>query len=240
MLKQLTASILSVGLIAPSFANTGADVTVSLVSLPVSSNSYTIDTYDPTLGSYGKDNAFGEPTFKLDSVMPEFTAPTGLPDMNGSVAYNTGKHTISSDMVCDNFTIDNGATVTIQGDVTLVVNKNFRLENDSRIVLAADATLTVYCAQKARVDDASHLNTDTTRPNDVVFYQLGSDTLRIDNNASMVATVFVTNAMLQIDNNADFYGAMTGQTSYVGNNAGAHFCNTPAQAVPSTVAPLYD
>ncbi len=233
------AAAFGLGFAASASAGTGADVTVPLESSPtIIDNAYT-DTYDPAVGPYGGSNVGPAPTITTGTVVPSFSAPTGLPS-TGEYKLDSQTATLSGDLRCDKLLLANHSTLTISGDVTIVVTEEFKVENHSKIVLGADATLTLYCLKDATVQDHAEVNPDTTRPADLTVYKLGTKEFILQNDAMMVGQVYASDTFLQVENGADFYGTLDAMSMYLKNNAGAHFCDPAGAPAPTTVAPLYD
>lgn len=240
MLKHLFTAAISTSLCISTLAQTGSDTVVPLGGEPtlLDAKSY-VDTYDPALGVYdtGK-NAFGEPTFTTGNRMPKFSAPSGIAENQGVVVYDKTSVTLSEDLVCDALTLKNWATLTIEGDVTIVVNDAFAIENQSNIVLAPEAKLTIYCLNKALIKDHCRMNVDTARPGDLRFYKLGDQPLIIENQSELVGMVYASETTLRVTDGSDFYGGLKAASLYLANRAACHF--TAIQGASTTVEPLYD
>ena len=236
----LIASLaLGLALASAAMADANADVVVPLKnSATIIDNSYT-DTYDPSAGPYGGDNVMGAPTITTGNAMPSYSAPSGLATKTGERKYDGGSHTLSGELECDKFLVVNKATITVEGDVTLVVKEEFKVQNKSRIILAEDATLTIYCLKDATVQDYAELNPDMTRPQDVTIYKLGDKEFIIQNESMVVGQMHAPKTFMQVENGAHFYGTLEARSMYLKNEAGAHFCN-PGAATTTTVEPLYD
>lgn len=223
-------------------SRTGSDLEVKLKNKPVVVDESRIDSYDPSLGPYGGSNRFPAPTLSTGHDIPEFIAPTGYEELEGTISVGTqtfkgGRHTLSSHVVCDNFVV-RSSKLTIEGDVTILVNDSFSVRDEASIVLADNASLTVYCKGSAKVNDESRVNTDTSRPADLTFYMLGDQDLSVQDESDLVAIVYAPNASLRVQDEADFYGGLLAESLYVVDEAAAHLCAISAK--PTTINPLYD
>lgn len=239
MFKQLATSVFALGVCTATLANTGADLAVPLKDPEtiLDRKSY-IDSYDPALGAYGVDNVFPAPSFSYGNTLPDMTAPTGMASNSGVIVHDKVNVTLSADTVCDNFSLINWANLTIEGDVTLVVNNSFTVENQSSIILAEGARLTVYCLNEARINDHCHVNSDTSRPGAVRIVKLGDSAMLVANQSSLSGMVYAPSTHLEVVNGSDFYGGLFAQSLYLANTGAAHF--TVAAPYPTTASPLYD
>lgn len=221
---------------------TGSDLEVKLKDALVVVDESKIDSYDPSAGPYGGANRFPAPIISTGNTMPDFTAPSGYEAIEGTTntdtqSYKGGRHTLRGHVLCDNFTV-RSSTLTIEGDVIIIVDNAFIVRDEARIVLAEDASLTIYCKGSADVTDESRVNTDTSRPGDLTFYMLGDQDLSIKDESSLVATAYAPNASLRVYDEADFYGGLLAKSLYVVDEAAAHLCAVSTK--PTTIKPLYD
>ncbi len=253
MLKKVITSAIALGIGGAALAQTGADTVVPLHDQETirHSNCY-VDTYDPSVGPYGGDNVYGAPTFTTGNNMPVFTSPTGRGDDEGEVInseesfpdviYSNKKHDgvveLSESFFCNNFEMRVMTEIEIKGNVTIVVKGDFLMKSGSKLRLADGAKLTIYVEGEAVIGEKSQLNPDTTRPDALVFYKLGSQPLLVDNQSMLCGNVYATQTKLEVSNSSDFYGGLQAKSFLVQNVGAGHF--TAIAASTETVAPLYD
>ena len=253
MLKHITASVLALGIGGAALAQTGSDTVVPLHEQETirHSNCY-VDTYDPSVGPYGGDNVFGPPTFTTGNKMPVFSSPTGWGDDEGEVIHDEGlypdviysnkKHDgtveLSESFFCNDFEMRVMTDILITADMTIVVKGNFLMKSGSKLRLADGVKLTIYVEGEAVIGEKSQLNPDTTRPQDMIFYKLGTAPLLIDNQSMMCGSVYATQTRLEVSNHSDFYGGLLAKTFLVQNTGAGHF--TTVAGAAATVSPLYD
>lgn len=227
-----TALLLSVCTVASGDPNT---VEVEVKNGPEIIDEGYADTYDLSQGAYGGENIGPAPQWVTGSEMPGVDDATGLGGKLGELKCDGGNHTLNTDVNCDKFLVVNGATVTVEGDVTIRVEEEFKIQNSGRIVLAEGATLTIHTHKDFTVQDESEVNPDTTRPFDVTVYRHGDLQMFVQNESHLCAKVVAPQAYLQVENGADFYGQFTGKHVHLKNEAGAHFVSES-----TTFSPLYD
>lgn len=253
MYKQVITSVLALGVGSVAMAQTGSNTVVPLSEEETirHSNCY-VDTYDPSVGPYGGDNVYGPPTFTTGNDMPVFTAPTGWGDDEGEVIhteelypdviYSNKKHDgtveLSESFFCNDFEMRVMTDILITSDMTIVVKGNFLMKSGSKLRVADGVKLTIYVEGEAVVGEKSQLNPDTTRPDALVFYKLGTESLLVDNQSMLCGSVYATQTRLEVSNNSDFYGGLLAKTFLVQNIGAGHF--TTIAGSSETVAPLYD
>lgn len=253
MYKQVIASVITCGIGGIALAQAGSNTVVPLHEEETirHSNCY-VDTYDPTIGPYGGDNVFGPPTFTTGNDMPVFSSPTGWGEDEGEVIHDEGvypdviysnkKHDgvveLSESFFCNNFEMRVMTEIEIKGNVTIVVKGDFLMKSGSQLSLAEGATLTVYVDGEAVIGEKSKMNPDTTRPDALVFYKLGTAPLLVDNQSMLCGSVYATQTRLEVSNNSDFYGGLLAKTFLVQNTGAGHF--TTIAGSTTTTAPLYD
>ncbi len=214
-------------------------------------NNSLVDAYDSSSGSYAatQDTAAGDVASNLatadinagatiggNSGAPILNAdktldPVALPACNspctdlGNLSLS-GTLTLtggSGDYSADDIELKNSAQLEISGDVTLIVDGNIRAKNGSSITLLSNASLTIYVSGNVTFDNGSLIN-DGGYPENFVIYATGtSTTITLKNSSGVFAAIYAPGADIIIDNSANVYGAVVGQTVELKNSSAIHF-----------------
>jgi hypothetical protein len=89
------------------------------------------------------------------------TPPTA-PATSGAYTLNSGTVTINSSRRYTTFSLNNAATVTIQGHVHLHIDDDVTLTGSSRITLAANSSLTMWVGGDVNVNGTASINSGGT------------------------------------------------------------------------------
>lgn len=156
--------------------------------------------------------------------------PGGFGAKADSKSYGgNSKTTISSNLWVDDFTVANAAEITIQGNVSLRVDKSFAIKNNAEIKLDTNATLTVYVGEKIEFTNAGRLNTNTNNPSRVIIYGRGSGYEHaISNNTRVHAIIDCPTSKIKIENSAELFGAYLGTQLTMSGDASFHMDTNPA------------
>ena len=118
------------------------------------------------------------------------------------------------------FTADSDARVTVQGDVSLYVSGDCSILGHSSIDITAGATLTLYVSGEFFCDSNAQIN-NPGRPQDFELYSdyPSSDTgdfkLRLNSNRDLAALVYAPHTAIEVNSNANFFGALRGKGVYI-------------------------
>ena len=156
--------------------------------------------------------------------LPTITAPDNLGPSTGD--WSQGSFTfavISTNIHADNFTVGQGSTVVISGDVVIRVDQSFTLAQDTRVVLAPDSTLKLYTLGAFNAYSQGLLfNANTMDPSLVTIYHLNTTPINFSQNAQIYASIIAPYSDLIIDQGADLYGSYIGQSITLATDAGMH------------------
>lgn len=253
MFKRTITSLVACGIGGIALAQTGVNTVVPLdEEETIRHNNCYVDTYDPSAGPYGGDNIFGAPTFTTGNEMPVFSSPTGWGDDEGEVIHaedsypdviysnkkQDGTVELSESFFCNNFEMRVMTDILITKDMTIVVKGDFLMKSGSKLRLAEGVKLTIYVEGEAVIGEKSEMNPDTTRPESLVFYKLGTEPLLVDNQSMLCGSVYATQTRLEVSNTSDFYGGLLAKTFLVQNTGAGHF--TTIAGATTTVDPLFD
>ena len=212
-------------IIAPNMyidPGTVGSMNVPLVNMPTIKNNPTIDTYDPNLGPYSKNNCGPAPTFVSNSAMSAISVPD-LGASLGVVEYKgNGATTLGNSFRCEVFNLSNNHTLNISGNVTIVCDETFVIQNHTEVVLLDGATLTVYTMKDAKFENNVDVNMNTGKSARFMMYHLGSSDVILENSARAYCQISAPNASLHVKNNCDFYGKLSANSATIENSAGFH------------------
>ena len=156
--------------------------------------------------------------------MPTLVEPSSMPASEGdySVGQN-GSMLINTDRHFNDLTLGKAATLTISGDVTVLVDGDFHLSQNGRLELQPGSSLTLYCWGKFTAGKAAQLNMGGGRPSDFHIFMLGNaKTVHLTQNSDCYAQVQNPAGDLFLGKGADFYGTFQGRSVDVTQNAGFH------------------
>ncbi len=204
---------------------------VKLVTPATTSDSPTVDSYNPVIGPYGGSNVGPAPAFATGQTMPVVTVPNITPYIAAPVY--SGSATVSSSFRCGAFVLHQDH-LTIQGDVTIVVNGIFDVGNSSSIELAPGARLTLYLLGSAVLMNQSTINSNTQAYDRVIIYKLGTSDFVTQNHTYMAATIIAPSAIFSQSNNSDVFGRVTAKSMSLQKPMSLHVAE-PAQTSCSIV-----
>ncbi len=203
---------------------------VQLASAPTLKSGPTLDTYNPSLGSYGGSNIGPAPQIETGQIMAAVEVPSVSPDVPAAAFTGSGQSVISAGFRCGSFVVSQQHTVTIEGDVTIVATDKFVVENTSQINLAAGARLTVYALNTAAIRNYASVNMNTGDFTRMTLYKLGASDLDLENHSRLCATIVAPDASLRMRNNSDAYGTVSARSLFMQNPAGLHVAQQPSTA----------
>ncbi len=202
--------------IAPGIAGV-----VRVANAPSVHGNATEDTWDSSVAPYSPGGP--APTYDVGADMPTIMAPTGLGPSEGDVAW--GSVSISSDVHCDDLSINTGSTVVISGNRVILCEGEFTLSTHADVVLLPGASLQLYVRQGIVFMPHSTFNShpDSGIPGRATIYNLGITEMRIGQpNGEVYATVVAPTARMRVMPNGEFYGNFIGMDLEVKANAGFH------------------
>lgn len=201
-----------------------ASSAVQLVTGPTLNGNPTFDTYNSLIGPYDTTTNSGpSPLVQTGSAMPVIAIPAGLPPLGPDVTYTgNGSSTLSTDIHCNDFRIQNNHTLTISGNVIIFCEQDFRINNYGELIIPVGSSLTVYARDD--IEFTNNVNVNMTPPGHtrLTIYNLGTDEVRLWNRAFIYATIISPFAQFHGTNNTEFYGSITAQTIQLDNSAGLH------------------
>ncbi len=213
---------------------------VLLVNAPTYSNNPKVDTYNPNLGPYGGSNIGPAPEIGTSQPMPVVTVPSISPYVVEYLRDGNASSTLSSSFRCSKFLVRNYHVLTIQGDVTIVVDDEMVVENFAKIVLAPGARFTVYALKDCKFQNFAEVNYNTWDHTAFTLYKMGTLDVYFQDNVKVCGTVICPDGRVFMHNQADLYGLVTAESLHMQNSAKLHVaeplrtsCNivddTPAQ-----------
>lgn len=148
-------------------------------------------------------------TLENELSLPDVQAPN-LGPSTGDALFRNRTYTIDSDMHVRKFDVSN-ATVWIEGDVTILVDKDFKLDCDAHIKLRPGASLTVYVRGNIEVDGNSTINTRTDTPGDVDIIALSECGIHLKGGAKVRADFLAPRAEMHMHQRAHVWGSFAGK-----------------------------
>jgi fibro-slime domain-containing protein len=210
--------------IAPHMYWVGPGPAVPVTASPIVVDMSYADSFDPDVGLYGGANVGPAPHFVVGSDMPEITPPTGLPAPIPLYKCDTNKAstTLGANLVCDRLLVANHHTLYISGDVTIVCRDEFSLQNHGKIELMPGARLTIYTQNTVNINDQCAIGTTSADCARIKIFHSGAEPFLAQNQITLYATIVSPYAPLKVLDGSEFYGAFTGDTMHLSNQAAYH------------------
>jgi fibro-slime domain-containing protein len=208
--------------IAPHlYSASGVPGQILLAENPSVQNNVTLDTWNSALGPYGGANVGPAPTFQIGATMPVITPPANLGPSSGNVTLNNT--TLSSDLHCDDLTID--GTVQVSGNRTILCDGGVTISTHADMELLPGATLKIYVT--AGFTSMPHTNVNappsTGLPGLVTIYMMGTGDFKLSQPHGVVyAAVVAPDAVMRVMPNASFFGTFTGKSLELKPNSAFH------------------
>jgi fibro-slime domain-containing protein len=208
--------------IAPHlFGGWGAGA-VLVANAPTITGLVTLDTWDSTLGPYGGANVGPAPNVVEGASMPTIAPPAGMGASVGNLDYeDVGTSVLSANVRCDSLSIRDDHRLQISGDVTVLCDGAFEMRDGGVIELLPGASMELYVVGDVEIVDST-INDGFYDPTRFVIYHLGAGQVRLGDGADMYGTIVSPAGRVVIDNDANFYGALTTADLLVTNTAGLH------------------
>jgi fibro-slime domain-containing protein len=162
--------------------------------------------------------------------MPVSTMPAGLPpyaaaDLDIGVSLSV---TIDQDHHVDTFRIQRGASVTIDGDVTIFCEQGWIMDKGARLAIPDGSSLRIFARSRSTLGGpGSVANPDTSGPDKLEIHMLGSDPdldrLDVQGLGSrLCARVYAPDTTLDLDQSAEFSGTFVGAAVEIDNQSQVH------------------
>ena len=171
-------------------------------------------------GISGEKSALDE-----EKDLPSIPAPQGLP-WRGD--YTVGHN--DTDMIIENgeytsFVLQSNSKVTITADITLYISGEFSMESNTQLEIAEGVTLTIYLSGTFTQNSNSQINNLSQDPAKLQIYGTENFTLTMtwNSNSSFYGAVYVPDATVHYDSNADFFGSVIADYVEIDSNAGLHY-----------------
>jgi fibro-slime domain-containing protein len=208
--------------IAPHMFATG-EVDIEVVSSPDLTDEPTVDTWDSDAGPYGGDNVGPQPEWETGGTMPTVSAPSPLPAKVNKKEYkNLGDSTLSSNVYCKDFVLQNNHTLNINGNIWIYATDSFTIENNTALVIPDGSSLTIYIGKDAKIQNNTEVNMGSWDPERLTIINLGSNNIMLENSGEVCATIISPYAKVHVKNSHQFYGRFVGQGVILNNQAGFH------------------
>jgi fibro-slime domain-containing protein len=160
----------------------------------------------------GVTQALGSPI-----LMPVVDEPASMPPSAGNYVFTT--ETVSTDRHYNDVLIKKNHTVTINGDVRILVDGNFAMGSLARLDIGPDSTLELCVKGDVTMAQNSAINENTQDPNLLMFKIIGSRNIHFSNRNRVYGTLRASQAHLTMENHSLLGGSIAVETLTVNNNA---------------------
>jgi len=173
-------------------------------------------------------------------IIPSVFGPTGLTNY-GNVDYNDGSFTISSSGQYTNlnFGTNGETTVTIDGGtqgapLQLYITGAFHLNSNATLNIGSTSYVEIYADGSIMSDSNSWINNNTQNPaqlqffgtNIMVDYMDGNKLISgitFNSNGDIYATILAPNSTVELDSNAQLFGAVMADDIIINSNSCIHY-----------------
>jgi hypothetical protein len=169
----------------------------------------------------GDRGALSEPKEMPSVTPPEDLTYRGAYDLSG-----TNIDTISESGQYASFNLRSNAKVRITGDVTLYVTGDFSMQSNTQLEIAEGSSLTLFLGGSFEQDSNTQMNNLSKKASNLVV--LGTDSfngqMQWNSNTQFWGAVYVPEANVDLNSNADFFGAIIGKSvNSISSNARIHY-----------------
>ncbi len=171
-------------------------------------------------GISGEKSALDE-----EKELTSIPAPEGLPWRGAYTVGNNDTDIINENGEYTSFILQNNSKVTITADITLYISGEFSMKSNTQLEIAEGVTLTIYLAGTFTQRSNSQINNLSQNPAKLQIYgtENFTQTMTWRSNSSFYGAVYVPDATVHFDSNADFFGSVIADYVEVDSNAGLHY-----------------
>ncbi len=169
-------------------------------------------------------------TTDFSATFTSATAPVdGTPIL--TVGSTLGTAGMATKWRCSGISLRGNDTLTILGDVTLVITAGsgtqaISVTGNASIIIAAQSSLTLYVEGDMQIAGKGLAN-NNTRPSTCLIYGVNTSpagqVLQLAGNGALRAAVYAPNANVTLNGNGDMMGAVIGRRINLTGNADFHF-----------------
>jgi hypothetical protein len=157
--------------------------------------------------------------------MPSIVPPETLSFMGEYFLDGGNQDIINESGEYTSFRLESNSKVTITADVTLYVTGEFSMPSNSQVEIADGASVTFYLGGSFNQDSNSQINNLTTDPTNLIF--LGTDSFNgvmdWNSNSDFWGSIYTPRATVNINSEADFFGAVSGKYVDIGSQGNIHY-----------------
>ena len=181
---------------------------------------------DFVIKDLGADITGSTYALKTAPEMDYASVPTWLSESpsNGNITTST---TITTSGKYGQIDVKNGDTVTIDGQVTLLITDGIKLNNSAQLKIVSsnpNASLVIYLDGDFISQNGGSINNETADPKRMQIYGLsGCTEMTFKNSTTLYAAVYSPNADITFDNSADAYGSVAGKSFEQKNSAAFYY-----------------
>lgn len=153
--------------------------------------------------------------------------PLTLPASSGAWSSNSNL-TIAADTRYSSFSAGASATITISGNVALIIDGDFSMTGSSQLELAANSSLDLYAGGNATLNGSAKINSVTAEPKRVRIHMTNSASRDVTLGGSAKVHATVRNAFGRLvlgsgaGSDAELFGAFHGNAIVISQNARLH------------------
>jgi fibro-slime domain-containing protein len=156
--------------------------------------------------------------------LPPAMEPTWLGPSTGPLVSGAGTTVIKSDMHVDSWTVEPGAIVQIENDVTILCEGDVKLAGfgTKSASVEVNGTLTLYVKGNFAMSEAV-INMKTGDPSKFRLFMLGGGNLTMDNvGTELVGRIYAPGSTMTVNQWAHVYGTFAGESIVLNQRAEFH------------------
>lgn len=158
------------------------------------------------------------------------TPPSGL-IVSGSISLSgVDTMTISGNRQYSSIYLDGDSILTIDANSILYITGTLEMESNSQVHITNGAEVDIYVDGRIYMDSNTQVNNTTKDPTKLTLYGTAALTddgsnpgVELDSNADFYGAVYAPNATIEVDSNASMCGALFGKYIHLDSNAQLHF-----------------
>jgi hypothetical protein len=177
------------------------------------------------------------------SSFPSNSPPTGafFTPSGGNVGGTNYTYALGSGSYqTSQFTVGDGGSVIVTGNVELYVNGDFDVAGSGYVWIAPGASLKIFVDGKFACGGGGMVNGTGVAANLSVLGLNGCGTCTYSGSSEFVGTINAPNAAVSVSSSPDFYGAIVGSTIAVSGGGSVHYDEALANSSRRYVVDSWD
>jgi len=160
----------------------------------------------------------------LDINAPD--TPSVLPNVGNVTLNHSDTDTFDADQTINKLTVQDTATLTLSGSITLVVSE-LVVRDDARILVDSGAAVKLYVTDKLALSGDAAINVGGN-PDRLMIYYVGDGDMTQSGDAQLCAKLVAPDARVSLSDDAEFFGSILAKQLKLEDDAQAHYSTANA------------